>query len=235
MTKLSELTSGMPLLTDILPMSVVSSTIKRTATTITASETSNGYVDSANGFIAAGLAVGDNINVIGFTNTNNNVFSGRIATLTAGLLTVAGATGDSISNEGSPGSVTIAKWFSNRVMVSSILSLLGGSSGEPKAIVDSRSGFFRSVLTDAGLYIYHPPVGSNTGSFNWIIDTDAAVPYPIGTRISFDNDSGFITIFILCGDTLSHVNTTNTTGTVTLVPGQRVVATKVAATRWRIG
>jgi hypothetical protein len=99
--------------------------------------------------------------------------------------------------------------------------------------VNSQSASYTCVAADAGGLIYHP--SSDTTARTWTIPSNAAVPYPIGTMITFDNDygAGAITIGINT-DVLSFVGVAGGTGNRTLAPGGQATAYKATATRWRI-
>jgi hypothetical protein len=70
--------------TEVVEVSQLSATVRISAGTISAQASDNSFNDSANGFVAAGFAVGDRVNVAGFTgNVANNIFVGTITALTA--------------------------------------------------------------------------------------------------------------------------------------------------------
>lgn len=102
------------------PMAVAKTTLAVTA---------NGFTDSANGLITAGLEVGQWVKASGFTNALNNVYY-KILTLTAGEITtypapvavqVAGTSsflkGSTISNGVTDASFTIEKTFNDTTAV----------------------------------------------------------------------------------------------------------------------
>jgi len=98
---------------------------------------------------------------------------------------------------------------------------------------NSKSANYTTVLSDAGKHIYHPP--ADTTARTWTIDSNANVPYPIGTIITFDNDFGAGTITIsITSDTLVLVGLAGSTGNRTLASGGQATALKVNTTRWRI-
>lgn len=99
---------------ELLEVSQPSASIKRTATTISAVASGNHILDSGNGFITAGLAVGDRVKVSGFTgNTANNHNIATILTLSAGDMTVD----QTMINDAAGESVTVAKWVTKRTNV----------------------------------------------------------------------------------------------------------------------
>lgn len=96
----------------------------------------------------------------------------------------------------------------------------------------SESANYTTVLSDAGKHIYHPSADTTARTFT--IDSNANVPYAIGTEIKFVNDSsaGAVTIAIT-SDTLVLIGT-GSTGSRTLAANGVATALKVTATRWVI-
>ena len=97
---------------------------------------------------------------------------------------------------------------------------------------NSQSAAYTTVLGDAGKQIYHP--GADTTARTWTIDSNANVAYPIGTVITFINDTsaGVITIAIT-SDTLVLAGA-GTTGSRTLAASGIATAIKITSTRWMI-
>lgn len=97
---------------------------------------------------------------------------------------------------------------------------------------NSQSADYTTVLTDSGKHIYHP--SADTNARTWTIDSNANVAYPIGTAITFVNDTlgGVITIAIT-DDTLTLAGA-GTTGSRTLVASGIATATKLTSTSWMI-
>lgn len=115
---------------ELLMISQLSTTVTITATTLSAQASDNSYNDSGSGFVAAGFAVGDRVNVSGFTgNAANNILTGEITALTAAKMTIGGTDGDVIVDDAAGESVTISKWVSRRATVDEIVALAGGASG----------------------------------------------------------------------------------------------------------
>lgn len=107
--------------TELMEMSQLSSTVKITATTISAAAADNSYNDSALGFGAAGFLVGDRVKVTGFTgNVVNNILTGVITALTNGKMTIGGTDGDVIVDDAAGESVTIQKWTTKRATVKDV-------------------------------------------------------------------------------------------------------------------
>jgi len=99
---------------------------------------------------------------------------------------------------------------------------------------NKQSADYTLALTDIAKHIYHPP--TDTAARTWIIPTNSAVAFPVGTAVTFDNDfgAGTITIAIAGTDTLVLVGTAGLTGLRTLASGGQATALKVDTTRWRI-
>lgn len=97
---------------------------------------------------------------------------------------------------------------------------------------NSQSAAYTTVLSDAGKHLYHP--GADTSARTWTIDSNANVPYPVGTAITFVNDTsaGVITIAIT-SDTLVLAGA-GTTGSRTLAANGVATAIKITSTRWII-
>lgn len=104
-----------------------------------------------------------------------------------------------------------------------------GFRGVPQ---NSRSAAYTLVIGDAGKHIYHP--SADTTARTWTIPANASVAFPIGTSVTFVNDTsaGAITIAIT-SDTLVLAGS-GTTGSRTLAANGVATAVKVTATRWMI-
>ena len=97
---------------------------------------------------------------------------------------------------------------------------------------NSQSADYTLVLTDSGKHIYHP--GADTTPRTWTIPANASVAFPIGTAVTFVNDTsaGAITIAIT-SDTLVLAGA-GTTGSRTLAANGIATAVKITSTRWMI-
>jgi hypothetical protein len=100
---------------ELLETSQLSRAVTITAATLSAQASDNSFNDSGAGFVAAGFAVNDRVNVVGFTgNVANNIFVGKITALAAGKMTIGGSDGDVIVDDAAGESVTITKWVTRR-------------------------------------------------------------------------------------------------------------------------
>jgi hypothetical protein len=97
---------------------------------------------------------------------------------------------------------------------------------------NSQSSAYTLVLSDAGKHIYHP--GADTTARIWTIPANSSVAFPIGTVVTFVNDTsaGAITIAITT-DTLVLAGS-GTTGSRTLAANGVATAIKMTSTRWQI-
>lgn len=101
--------------TEFVELAKLSATVRISAATLSAQASDNSFNDSANGFVSAGFAVGDRVNVAGFTgNVVNNIFIGTVTALTAGKMTIGGTDGDVIVDDAAGETVVISKWTSTR-------------------------------------------------------------------------------------------------------------------------
>jgi len=97
---------------------------------------------------------------------------------------------------------------------------------------NSKSADYTLVLADSGYHIYHP--SADTTARTYTIPANSSVAYPIGTTISFVNDTsaGVVTIAITT-DTMVLAGT-GSTGSRTLAASGVATAIKTTATRWMI-
>ena len=95
---------------------------------------------------------------------------------------------------------------------------------------NSQSAAYTTVAADANKHILHPAADNSARTFT--IDSNANVPYPVGTTISFFNQINTVTISIT-DDTLT-LYPNGTTGNRTLAANGMAVATKLASTSWAI-
>lgn len=189
--------------------------------------------------------------VSGTTGTVNNVFS-TSPTLTTPILGVATATSINKMAITAPAtSSTLAVADGKTATISNTLTFSGTDSstlavgvggtltGSSSSAIfydnipqNSKSAAYTTVLADAQKHIYHP--SADTTARIWTIDSNANVAYPIGTAITFVNDTsaGVLTIAITT-DTLILAGA-GTTGSRTLAANGIATAIKMTSTRWMI-
>jgi len=95
---------------------------------------------------------------------------------------------------------------------------------------NSQSTAYTTTLADGGKHILHPTADNNARTFT--IDSNANVPYPIGTAITFVNQINTVTIAIT-SDTMTLMGA-GSTGSRTLAANGIATALKVSSTGWVI-
>lgn len=97
---------------------------------------------------------------------------------------------------------------------------------------NSKSTDYTTVAADAGKHLLHPSADTSARTFT--IDSNANVPYPIGTAITFvnQNSAGVLTIAIT-SDTMRLAGA-GTTGSRTLAANGIATALKITSTEWII-
>lgn len=95
---------------------------------------------------------------------------------------------------------------------------------------NSKSAAYTTVLADANKHILHPVADNNARTFT--IDSNANVPYPIGTTLTFVNEINTVTIAIT-SDTLMWAGV-GTTGSRTLAVYGEATALKITTTKWML-
>lgn len=182
-------------------------------------------------------ATGDYVNVTGTTTiTGITLSQGRCATVQfSGILTLTH--GASLVLPGAASIITAAGDTAIfRGEASGVVRCISFQKAQssPVAIIpqNSKSAAYTTVLSDAGKHIFHP--AADTTARVWTIDSNANVPYPIGTAITFINETlgGVITISIT-SDTLLFAGA-GTTGSRTLAASNIATAVKITSTKWII-
>lgn len=171
---------------------------------------SSGTLTNATGLPTAGL-VDDAVTNAKLANMAASTFKAR----------VTGSTGD-------PEDATVAQ--ANTLLQADGLTVdASGFRGIPQ---NSQSAAYTLVAADAGKHIYHP--SADTTARTWTIPANGSVAFPVGTTITFVNDSsaGVITIAITT-DTLVLAGA-GTTGSRTLAANGIATAIKMTSTRWQI-
>ncbi len=165
--------------------------------------------------------------------------NGNTWTTGTGTLTLASSKTLTANN-----SLTLAGTDGKTITVSNSLTLAGTDSttmtfpgasanvGYLEIPQNSQSAAYTLVLADSGKHIYHP--GADTTARTWTIPANGSVAYPIGTAITFINDTsgGVITIAITT-DTMILAGA-GTTGSRSLAANGIATAIKMTSTRWII-
>ena len=172
----------------------------------------------------AALAAGDHVAsdiYMGILDTTSTMQIMKIADAPAASTTVAGLVEQSTSAENV--TRTADDKFPSVLGVNEIVSVI------PQ---NSKSAAYTLVLADAGKHIYHP--GADTTARIWTIPANASVAYPIGTAITFVNDtSGGVITIAITSDVLV-LSPDGTTGSRSLAANGIATCIKMTATRWMI-
>jgi len=111
-----------------------------------------------------------------------------------------------------------------------------GWGGDPQLFANvpqvSKSANYTTIATDAQKHVFHPAADTTARTFT--IDSNANVPYAVGTAITFinQNAAGVVTIAITA-DTMRLAGA-GTTGNRTLAANGMATAFKITATEWII-
>ena len=95
----------------------------------------------------------------------------------------------------------------------------------------SKSANYTTVMSDSGKHIYHPSGDANARTFT--IDSNSNVAYPIGTTLTFINETSQVVTIAITSDTLVLAGT-GSTGSRSLAQYGMATAVKVTSTRWYI-
>lgn len=109
--------------------------------------------------------------------------------------------------------------------------LTGGVVGFRNIPQNSQSAAYTTVAADSGKHILHPSGDANARTFT--IDSNANVAYPVGTAITFINQTSQVVTIAITSDTLTLAGST-TTGSRALAQNGVATAIKVASTSWII-
>jgi hypothetical protein len=99
-------------------------------------------------------------------------------------------------------------------------------------VITSKSAAYTFVLTDANGTFLHP--SADTTARTWTIPANASVAYPVGTCLTFINDtSGGVITIAITSDTLTLAGA-GTTGSRSLAANGLATAIKKTSTTWVI-
>ena len=105
------------------------------------------------------------------------------------------------------------------------------NAGYLESPINGQATPYTAVLSDSGKTLYY----SGTGAAAFTIPSNASVPYPTGTILTFINDAtGATNMTIAITSDVMVLSPGLTTGSRTLAQGGRAVAQKVSAARWMI-
>ena len=96
---------------------------------------------------------------------------------------------------------------------------------------NSQSAAYTTVAADSGKSIDHPSTDANARTFT--IDSNANVPYPVGTCLSFSNMTSQVVTIAITSDTM-YLAGTGATGSRSLAQYGTATARKLTSTTWLI-
>lgn len=175
--------------------------------------------------LATAVAASSTLSAVGLSSSSGLTVSAGGASIT-GALSISDSTGSvwGAPTGGAQGAGTIN--VAGNVFVNGVQL---GFAGIPQ---NSQSAPYTTVLADANKHIYHPSADTTARTFT--IAANASVAYPIGTAISFVNDtSGGVVTIAINTDTLVFLPSGGT-GSRSLAANGQATALKVTATRWVI-
>ena len=97
---------------------------------------------------------------------------------------------------------------------------------------NSKSAAYGIVLADAGKHLYHP--GADTDARTWTLPANASIAFPIGSAITFVNDTSAGALTIAITSDVLVLSPAGTTGSRTLAANGIATCIKMTATRWMI-
>lgn len=224
--RIEQATAAAPLTgAEDIPGAQLSATVTVTATDISADAAGQKFVRGSGSWIADGFTVGISVFAGGWTGGTANNAHARVPTaVTATDLTFGGADGVDIVDDAGGEAVTVTAWEPVRIPVSDILAF----RGIPQ---NSQSAAYTCVLADAGKHILHPSSDANARTFT--IPANSSVAYPVGTTLTFVNQTSQAVTIAITSDTLTLAGST-TTGSRTLAQNGVATAIKVASASWII-
>lgn len=182
-------------------------------------DTDPGNVDDALDQLANRLIVVEGASGTVADDSITNAKLAEVATATIKGRTTAGT--------GNPEDLTAAQ-AAAIIQGDGLTATLAGFRGIPQ---NSNSADYTLVAADAGKHILHPSGDANARTFT--IPANASVAFPVGTTVTFVNQTSQVVSIAITTDTLTLANST-TTGTRSLAQNGVATAIKVASTSWII-
>jgi hypothetical protein len=205
-----------------LPMGFyIGSTPAITISTASVATFANTIVGSVNGNAATATTLATSRNIWGQSFNGSADVTGNLTSVGD----ITGSAGITIATS-SNGNITLSP---NGTGVANYGSYEVGWKIMPQ---NSQSAAYTTVLSDSSKQIFHPSADTTARTFT--IDSNANVPYPIGTTISFINQNGAGTLTIAITSDTMRLAGAGTTGNRTLAANGIATAVKIATTEWII-
>ncbi|MDO8547869.1 MAG: hypothetical protein Q7R68_11000 [Nitrospirales bacterium] len=199
-------------------------TLNQNTTGSSASCTGNAATVTTNANLSGDVSSSGNTTTIGSLKVTNGMIANTTidlaAKVTGVLPTANGGTGIAYFTAAGPTAARVYT-FPDAAMSVGYLNI-------PQ---NSQSAAYELILTDSGKHILHP--AADTTARIWTIPANGSVAFPVGTAITFVNETlgGVITISIT-SDTLLF--TDGTTGSRSLAASSIATALKITTTKWII-
>jgi hypothetical protein len=150
------------------------------------------------------------------------------ATGATGLIGATGQAGES-GVDGADGADSMVAGATGATGQTGATGATGGTTGIGS---NSQSAPYTTVLADANSMILHP--AADTTARTWTVDSNANVPYPVATALTFVNQHGAgVLTLAITADTMRLAGA-GTTGNRTLAADGIATALKITATEWLI-
>lgn len=157
----------------------------------------------------------------------------RTASGTPALLTLSAGTAVFKMAASNPGAGNTITFVSPLTVSTSGISVVGDVVISGASIPqNSQSAAYTTVAADANKHILHPSADTTARTFT--IDSNANVPYAIGTAITFVNQNAAGTVTIAITSDTMRLAGAGTTGNRTLAPNGVATALKITSTEWII-
>ena len=179
------------------------------------------YVTATSGDLAIGTTTANGIHFV-----TNGSATDAMAISSAGVVSIGG------SNIVLGGNFTTSGAFATTVAVTAATSVTlptSGTLGYQNIPQNSQSTAYTTVLADAGKCVFHPASDANARTFT--IDSNANVPYALGTVIQFINMSANNVTIAITADTLTWAQGGGS-GSRTLAQWGVANVVKIASTQW---
>ena len=105
---------------------------------------------------------------------------------------------------------------------------VGGTAVGYLTVPQNAQGAYTLVLSDSGKHIF-----TSSGGVTWTIPANGSVAFPIGTAVTFVNQSAVTCSIAITSDSM-YLAGAGTLGTRTLAAYGMATAIKVSATSWMI-
>jgi hypothetical protein len=171
------------------------------------------------------------------TQTASDTFTGRTITAGTGISVTAGngvSGNPTIAIDSTVATLTDSQTLTNKTITdaaNTVTTPTTTSIGYLGTPVNSQSAAYTLVMADSGKTILHPSTDANARTFT--IPANSSVAYPIGTVLTFINETSQVVTIAITTDTMTLVNST-TTGSRSLAQNGIATAVKITSTKWII-